>query len=89
MHQLRNRDLGFEHACGVSVWDILTVVLISDFIFYSDRLIRLLVEEALAKMPFHPKTVITPTEVEYHGVGFPRCAFLGKKGVGHKSCVSD
>lgn len=46
----------------------------ADFIFYSDRLIRLLVEEALAHMEFAPKVVTTPTNCEYEGVGFPRYA---------------
>ncbi|KIM27221.1 hypothetical protein M408DRAFT_330136 [Serendipita vermifera MAFF 305830] len=41
-----------------------------DFIFYSDRIIRLLVEEGLNHLPIVPKTVMTPTGVEYAGVGF-------------------
>ncbi|CAG7848156.1 Uracil phosphoribosyltransferase Short=UPRTase; AltName: Full=Pyrimidine-degrading protein 16; AltName: Full=UMP pyrophosphorylase; AltName: Full=Uracil catabolism protein 6 [Serendipita indica DSM 11827] len=54
-----------------------------DFIFYSDRIIRLLtllvesalwlfnmVEEGLNHLPIVPKTVMTPTGVEYNGVGF-------------------
>eukprot|EP01121_Diplochlamys_sp_Union-15-3_P005980 TRINITY_DN1635_c0_g7_i2.p1 TRINITY_DN1635_c0_g7~~TRINITY_DN1635_c0_g7_i2.p1 ORF type:complete len:222 (-),score=39.34 TRINITY_DN1635_c0_g7_i2:124-789(-) len=41
-----------------------------DFIFYADRLIRLLVEEGLNELPFRDKTVITPTEAEYKGVEF-------------------
>jgi uracil phosphoribosyltransferase len=32
-----------------------------DFIFYSDRIIRLLVEEGLNHLPVVPKTVQTPT----------------------------
>ena len=32
-----------------------------DFLFYSDRIIRLLVEEGLNHLPVVPKTVITPT----------------------------
>jgi len=42
----------------------------SDFIFYSDRLIRLLIEEGLSYLPFQQKTVITPTGSEYNGVDF-------------------
>ncbi len=38
-----------------------------DFIFYSDRLIRLLIEEGLSLLPFKEKTVITPTGSEYKG----------------------
>ncbi|KAF2076370.1 hypothetical protein CYY_002327 [Polysphondylium violaceum] len=41
-----------------------------DFIFYSDRLIRLLIEEGLNCLPFHETTVITPTGSEYKGVSF-------------------
>jgi uracil phosphoribosyltransferase len=33
----------------------------ADFIFYSDRIIRLLVEEGLNHLPVIPKTVETPT----------------------------
>ena len=32
-----------------------------DFLFYSDRIIRLLVEEGLNHLPVLPKTVTTPT----------------------------
>eukprot|EP01087_Luapelamoeba_hula_P004787 TRINITY_DN1474_c0_g1_i2.p1 TRINITY_DN1474_c0_g1~~TRINITY_DN1474_c0_g1_i2.p1 ORF type:complete len:168 (-),score=24.07 TRINITY_DN1474_c0_g1_i2:571-1074(-) len=39
-----------------------------DFIFYSDRLIRLLIEEALSYLPFKPKNIITPTGSTYAGV---------------------
>jgi len=41
-----------------------------DFIFYTDRIIRLLVEEGLNHLPVIPKTVETPTGVQYEGVGF-------------------
>ncbi|KAG8702428.1 Uracil phosphoribosyltransferase, synthesizes UMP from uracil [Ceratobasidium sp. 394] len=41
-----------------------------DFIFYTDRIIRLLVEEGLNHLPVVPKTVETPTGETYHGVGF-------------------
>eukprot|EP01133_Synstelium_polycarpum_P008985 gene8985-10539_t len=41
-----------------------------DFIFYSDRLIRLLIEEGLNCLPFSETTVITPTGCEYKGVSF-------------------
>jgi len=39
-----------------------------DFIFYSDRLIRLLIEEALSYLPFKPKLITTPTGDIYEGV---------------------
>ncbi|KAF9813042.1 hypothetical protein IEO21_05778 [Rhodonia placenta] len=41
-----------------------------DFLFYSDRIIRLLVEEGLNHLPVVPKTIETPTGVTYEGVGF-------------------
>jgi len=41
-----------------------------DFIFYSDRLIRLLIEEALSDLPWSEKIVQTPTGHEYKGIEF-------------------
>ncbi|KAF5321756.1 hypothetical protein D9619_001278 [Psilocybe cf. subviscida] len=41
-----------------------------DFLFYSDRIIRLLVEEGLNHLPVIPRTVETPTGSVYNGVGF-------------------
>jgi len=41
-----------------------------DFIFYSDRIIRLLVEEGLNQLPVVPKIVETPTGASCEGVGF-------------------
>ncbi|KZT53377.1 PRTase-like protein [Calocera cornea HHB12733] len=41
-----------------------------DFIFYTDRIIRLLVEEGLNHLPVVPKSVVTPTGETYDGVGF-------------------
>ncbi|EHA8587523.1 uridine kinase-like protein 3 [Cocos nucifera] len=41
-----------------------------DFIFYSDRLIRLVVEHGLGHLPFKEKQVITPTGSVYTGVEF-------------------
>jgi len=41
-----------------------------DFVFTSDRIIRLLVEDALEQMPHQTKVVMTPTGVEYEGVGW-------------------
>eukprot|EP00920_Eleutheroschizon_duboscqi_P024737 GHVT01061335.1.p1 GENE.GHVT01061335.1~~GHVT01061335.1.p1 ORF type:complete len:215 (-),score=33.97 GHVT01061335.1:676-1272(-) len=43
-----------------------------EFVFYADRLIRLLVEEALNELPFQPKVVQTPQEMPYNGVAFMR-----------------
>ncbi|KAL1718540.1 uracil phosphoribosyltransferase-domain-containing protein [Schizophyllum commune] len=41
-----------------------------DFLFYSDRIIRLLVEEGLNHLPVVSRTVETPTGAPYEGVGF-------------------
>ncbi|KAF5337266.1 hypothetical protein D9611_003031 [Ephemerocybe angulata] len=41
-----------------------------DFLFYSDRIIRLLVEEGLNHLPVVKKTIQTPTGSSYEGVGF-------------------
>jgi uracil phosphoribosyltransferase len=41
-----------------------------DFIFYTDRIIRLLVEEGLNHLPVVKKSVETPTGAKYEGVGF-------------------
>ncbi|XVF54671.1 hypothetical protein PTKIN_Ptkin05aG0199700 [Pterospermum kingtungense] len=41
-----------------------------DFVFYSDRLIRLVVEHGLGYLPFTEKQVITPTGSVYAGVDF-------------------
>ncbi|WFC96002.1 uracil phosphoribosyltransferase [Malassezia brasiliensis] len=42
----------------------------SDFIFYSDRIIRLLVEEGLNHLPVLEQSVTTPTGHTYTGVAF-------------------
>ncbi|XP_065837637.1 uracil phosphoribosyltransferase homolog [Oscarella lobularis] len=41
-----------------------------DFIFYANRLIRLVIEAGLNRLNFEPSTVITPTGHEYHGARF-------------------
>ncbi|KAB5516286.1 hypothetical protein DKX38_026934 [Salix brachista] len=41
-----------------------------DFVFYSDRLIRLVVEHGLGHLPFTEKQVVTPTGSAYTGVDF-------------------
>ncbi|MBA0637625.1 hypothetical protein Godav_029970, partial [Gossypium davidsonii] len=41
-----------------------------DFVFYADRLIRLVVEHGLGHLPFTEKQVITPTGSVYTGVDF-------------------
>lgn len=38
-----------------------------DFVFFVDRLSTILVEHALALLPYVPKTVTTPVGVESHG----------------------
>eukprot|EP00929_Paragymnodinium_shiwhaense_P077793 TRINITY_DN4013_c0_g1_i1.p1 TRINITY_DN4013_c0_g1~~TRINITY_DN4013_c0_g1_i1.p1 ORF type:complete len:522 (-),score=85.84 TRINITY_DN4013_c0_g1_i1:169-1734(-) len=44
----------------------------TDFVFYADRLIRLVVETALGQLPFRECTVTTPTGDHYDGVSFAR-----------------
>lgn len=44
-----------------------------NFIFYSDRIIRLLVEEGLNHLPVRPTTVETDTNEKFEG-----CSFMGK-----------
>jgi len=41
-----------------------------DFIFYADRLIRILIEDGLSYLPFKDSTVTTPTGCQYKGVQF-------------------
>jgi len=41
-----------------------------DFIFYSNRIIRLLVEEGLNHLPVLSRTITTPVGREYQGVKF-------------------
>eukprot|EP01098_Paradermamoeba_levis_P000527 TRINITY_DN1055_c0_g1_i2.p1 TRINITY_DN1055_c0_g1~~TRINITY_DN1055_c0_g1_i2.p1 ORF type:complete len:349 (-),score=95.70 TRINITY_DN1055_c0_g1_i2:394-1440(-) len=41
-----------------------------DFVFYCDRLIRLVVEEAMTYLPCENKNVETPTGAIYHGISF-------------------
>ncbi|CAM8980614.1 unnamed protein product [Rhodiola kirilowii] len=41
-----------------------------DFVFYADRLIRLVVEHGLGHLPFTEKQIITPTGTVYSGVTF-------------------
>lgn len=41
-----------------------------EFLFYSDRIIRLLVEEALTFLPIEEKEVVTPTGAVYKGAEF-------------------
>ena len=41
-----------------------------DFVFYSDRIIRLLVEEALQLLPTKPKKIVTPTGSVFAGTQF-------------------
>ena len=44
----------------------------SDFVFYSDRLIRLVVEHALGHLPFKNESVRTPNGDSYDGVCFSK-----------------
>ncbi|OLY82016.1 Uracil phosphoribosyltransferase 1 [Smittium mucronatum] len=42
----------------------------NEFVFYADRIIRLLVEEGLNYLPVVPKKVTTPLDIPFNGVGF-------------------
>ena len=42
----------------------------NDFVFYADRLIRLVVEHGLGYLPFQDRTVVTPPGADYLGVTF-------------------
>ncbi|XP_026294273.1 uracil phosphoribosyltransferase homolog [Frankliniella occidentalis] len=44
----------------------------SDFKFYADRLIRLVIEESLNQLPFTKTTVTTPTNELYQGLKYQR-----------------
>eukprot|EP00668_Euglena_longa_P029008 GGOE01036346.1.p2 GENE.GGOE01036346.1~~GGOE01036346.1.p2 ORF type:complete len:258 (+),score=83.33 GGOE01036346.1:61-774(+) len=41
-----------------------------EFVFYADRIIRLLIESGLAQLPFHEKSIVTPTGTVFEGTGF-------------------
>ena len=47
-----------------------------DFVFFADRLIRLIMEEALSRLPTTPLDVVTPTGDVYHGAE-PGCGVVG------------
>lgn len=42
----------------------------SDFVFYADRLIRLVVEEGLNQLPYEEQIITTPTGDQYKGLKF-------------------
>ncbi|VDL61953.1 unnamed protein product [Hymenolepis diminuta] len=42
----------------------------NDFVFYANRLIRLVMEEGLNQLPFEEVSVVTPTGQKYHGLKF-------------------
>ncbi|PRW58534.1 uridine kinase chloroplastic [Chlorella sorokiniana] len=44
----------------------------ADFVFYADRLLRLVVEAGLGYLPFSEKIVLTPTGYQYVGVDFAK-----------------
>jgi len=41
-----------------------------DFVFYADRLIRLVVEEGLNQLPYQEQEIVTPTGETYSGLKF-------------------
>jgi len=44
----------------------------SEFVFCADRLMRLVIEEALDRLPYTDTTVVTPTGCNYEGIDFSR-----------------
>merc|ERR1711934_35167 len=42
----------------------------ADFVFYANRIMRLIVEDALATLPFDGVTVTTPTQAQFEGAAF-------------------
>uniref|UniRef100_A0A0K8T4W1 Uracil phosphoribosyltransferase homolog n=1 Tax=Lygus hesperus TaxID=30085 RepID=A0A0K8T4W1_LYGHE len=44
----------------------------SDFKFYADRLIRLVIEESLNQLPFSKCVITTPTGAQYNGLKYER-----------------
>jgi uridine kinase len=44
----------------------------NDFVFYANRMCRLVVEAGLGHLPFKEKTVITPAGEQYTGVEFAK-----------------
>uniref|UniRef100_A0A8D8YE57 Uracil phosphoribosyltransferase homolog n=1 Tax=Cacopsylla melanoneura TaxID=428564 RepID=A0A8D8YE57_9HEMI len=44
----------------------------SDFKFFADRLIRLVIEESLNQLPFSKMDIVTPTGATYHGLKYER-----------------
>lgn len=44
----------------------------SDFVFYADRLIRLVVEEGLNQLPYKEKEIVTPTGNSYGGLVYEK-----------------
>ncbi|KAI3433695.1 hypothetical protein D9Q98_003504 [Chlorella vulgaris] len=44
----------------------------ADYVFYADRLLRLVVEASLGHLPFRERTVVTPTGHQYVGVDFAK-----------------
>ena len=50
----------------------------NDFVFYSDRIIRILIEHAINYLPFTTKTIITPTGMRYNISFMNICDFILK-----------
>ena len=49
----------------------------NEFVFYSERLMRLVFEYALSFLPHEPYTVKTPQNVEYEGIRFSGAGLCG------------
>mmetsp|Transcript_35255 Transcript_35255/g.49370 ORF Transcript_35255/g.49370 Transcript_35255/m.49370 type:complete len:313 (-) Transcript_35255:99-1037(-) len=72
MEKYENLDILPLTAQGLALHTIIRdrVTARDDFVFYSNRIIRLLIEQALSKLPFAPSVVMTPTAVPFYGLDF-------------------
>ncbi|XP_052810365.1 uracil phosphoribosyltransferase homolog isoform X2 [Mya arenaria] len=64
----------------------------SDFVFYADRLIRLVVEEGLNQLPYRECQVTTPTGCKYDGLAYEKgncCVSIMRSGEAMEQSVRD
>lgn len=59
--------------CLICIWSFISInrnTTRSDFKFYADRLIRLVIEESLNQLPYTNCSVVTPTGAIYDGLKY-------------------
>ncbi|KAH3735506.1 uracil phosphoribosyltransferase homolog [Dreissena polymorpha] len=64
----------------------------SDFVFYADRLIRLVVEDGLNQLPYREKEVTTPTGCKYKGLMYEKgncCVSIMRSGEAMEQALRD